>query len=86
MMQEHSRAPPYYPQGASGSLLTPNLIWAKGLETLAGSRPVPLGCSASWQGPSVVVAPGPKGSLKQAVLCCVMSRKRQSQVLWGAPG
>lgn len=32
-----------------------------------------------------MVAPGPQGSLGLAVLCCVMSRKRQSQVLQGNP-
>lgn len=42
------------------------------------------GCSASWQG-SMVAASDPKGSLGLTVSCHVMSRKRQSQVLWGAP-
>lgn len=74
------RAPPCRPQGAAALLLSPNLSWAKGPEALVGSRRVLLGsgggCSACWQGSSVVVAPGPKGSLRLAVSWCVMSRKR----------
>lgn len=83
------REPPCRPQGAAALLLSPNLSWAEGLEALVGSRRVLPGsgggCSASWQGSSVMVAPGPKGSLRLAVSCCVMLRKRWSQVLWDAP-
>lgn len=59
--------------------------WRPSLKAGQSHRAVQGGCSASWQGSLGVVAPGPQGSLGLAVLCCVMSRRRQSQVLQGNP-